>query len=77
MKKIAIVAVILAALWFTANASRIAYQAGIRHAIEDSEIWTVDVYTPGHPELSEWNGYDQQIFITLDGETYSHGMYQG
>ena len=50
---------------------------GIRHAIEDSEIWTVDVYTPGHPELSEWNGYDQLIFITLDGQDYEHGMYQG
>lgn len=58
-----------------------AYQAGhkdgVKHAIEDSEIWTVDVYTPGHPELSEWNGYDQLIYIDLDGETYMHGMYQG
>lgn len=53
------------------------FAEGVRHAIEDSEIWTVDVYTPGHPELSEWNGYDQLIYITLDGETYEHGMYQG
>lgn len=77
MKKIAIAAVIIAALWFTANASRFAYRAGIRHAIEDSEIWTVTCYNPDDPDDSAWQGYDQQIFITLDGETYSHGMYQG
>ena len=50
---------------------------GIRHAIEDSEIWTVDRYDPENPEDSEWNGYDQLIFIELDEQLYEHGMYQG
>lgn len=50
--------------------------AGIRHAIEDSEIWTVDIYRPEAPEESAWNGYDQEIFIELDGQIYSHGMTQ-
>lgn len=50
---------------------------GIRHAIEDSEIWTVDRYNPDCPEDSEWNGYDQLIFIELDEQLYEHGMYQG
>lgn len=53
-----------------------AYQAGIRHAIEDSEIWTVDVYNPNNPEESAWNGYDQRIMIELDGNIYEHGMTQ-
>lgn len=74
MKRTCIIAaaLILAAVLYLAGRAE-----GIRHAIEDSEIWTVDVYTPGHPELSEWNGYDQLIFITLDGQDYEHGMYQG
>lgn len=56
------------------------YQAGrhegIRHAIEDSCIWTVDVYNPEDPEASAWGEYDQRIVIELDGDTYEHGMYQ-
>lgn len=54
-----------------------AFADGVAHAIEDSEIYTVDFYNPQDPEASEWNGYDQQIFIELDGEVYEHGMYQG
>ena len=50
--------------------------AGIRHAIEDAEIWTVDIYNPDSPEASAWNGYDQEIMIELDGQIYSHGMTQ-
>ena len=50
---------------------------GIRHAIEDSEIWTVTCYNPDNPDESAWNGYDQLIYIELDGELYAHGMYQG
>lgn len=73
MKKLLVllVAVLLIA---TAYAS---YHAGIRHAIEDSEIWTVTCYNPDNPEESAWNGYDQLIYIELDGELYAHGMYQG
>lgn len=58
--------------WYDAG-----FDDGVTHAIEDSEIYTVDYYDPENPEGSEWNGYDQQIFIELDGQTYEHGMYQG
>lgn len=50
---------------------------GVRHAIEDSEIWTVTCYNPDDPDDSAWNGYDQCIYIDLDGQTYEHGMHQG
>ena len=74
MKQIAVVflIVILCAAFFMAGFSH-----GVRHVIEDSEIWTVDRYDPDDPESSAWNGFDQRIFITLDGETYMHGVYQG
>ena len=52
-------------------------KAGVMHAIVDSEIWTVTRYDPEDPAESAWNGYDQEIFINLDGWTYSHGMIQG
>lgn len=52
------------------------FEAGMMHAIEDSEIYTVDRYDPENPKASEWNGFDQQIFIELDGQVYEHGMYQ-
>lgn len=51
--------------------------AGIRHAIFDSEIFTVTCYDPEAPEESAWGQYDQLIFIDLDGMIYEHGMYQG
>lgn len=50
---------------------------GIRHAIEDSEIYATERYDPDRPDASEWNGYDLKIFIDLDGRTYEHGAYQG
>ena len=74
MKKITIillVAVLVATAWFLGR------NDGIRHAIEDSTIFTVDVYNPECPEESYWYGYDQQIFIVLDGNLFEHGMYQG
>ena len=74
MKKIIITIVIITVIASAFIAGR---AAGIRHAIEDSQIWTVDRYDPDDPEESSWNGYDQKIFIDLDGETYAHGMIQG
>ena len=74
MKKILTVALILTAavmLW------AYSFQAGVRHAIEDSCIWTVDCYNPEDPEASAWGEYDQVIYIDLDGNLYEHGMYQG
>lgn len=73
MKKILAIAatLILCACLYCAGRA-----AGIRHAIEDAQIWTVDRYDPDAPEESAWNGYDQRIFIDLDGQTYEHGMYQ-
>ena len=58
------------------------YQAGrregIRHAIEESCIWTVECYDPENPdENARDDGTDQTIFIELDGDLYEHGMYQG
>ena len=50
--------------------------SGIRHAIEDSEIYATERYDPDRPEASEWNGYDLRVFIDLDGKTYEHGVYQ-
>lgn len=67
---------IIAALIIAAAAYHAGRREGIRHAIEDSEIWTVDVYNPAAPEESAWNGYDQRIIIELDGHTYEHGMTQ-
>lgn len=74
MKKIIItVAVLLLVL-----AAFVAGQAaGVRHAICDSCIWTVDRYDPEDPESSAWGEYDQLIFIELDGQVFEHGMYQG
>lgn len=72
MKKIIAIALILVVAAFTAGR-----YSGIKHAINDSVIWTVDRYDPDDPEASEWNGYDQLIYIDLDGNTYEHGMFQG
>jgi len=75
MKRAIITAAIVAV---TAAAAFVAgRKAGVRHALDDSCIWTVDRYDPWNPSASEWNGYDQLIFIELDGELYEHGMYQG
>ena len=74
MKKITTVALILIAavlLW------TYSFRAGVRHAIEDSEIWTVTCYNPENPEESAWDDYDQVVFIDLDGNLYVHSMYQG
>lgn len=73
MKKLlaCLAAVLLIATAYTA------YHAGIRHAIEDSEIWTVTRYNPDNPDESAWGDYDQLIFIDLDGVIYQHGMWQG
>lgn len=65
------VAALIVAAWTVGRA------AGIRHAIEDSEIWTVDRYDPENPAASAWNGFDQLIYIELDGQLYEHGMIQG
>ena len=72
MRKIAIVAALMvAALWFS-------YNAGIRHAIEASVIWTVERYDPMNPEENARpDGTDQTVWIELDGDLYEHGMYQG
>ena len=79
MKKILTAAAILAALAFASHAS---YHAGItegvRHAIEDAEIWTVECYDPEDPYRNlRPDGMDQTIYIELDGDIYEHGMWQG
>ena len=73
MKKIIIIAAVLALAAATFFGGR---AEGIRHAIEDAEIWTVERYNPEAPEESAWNEYDQEILIELDGQIYSHGMTQ-
>lgn len=53
-------------------------QEGIRHAIEDSIIWTVERYDPEYPEANaREDGTDQTVYIELDRQLYAHGMYQG
>lgn len=74
MKKAIITVAIIAT---TAAAFIAGRTAGIRHALDDSCIWTVTCYDPENPDESAWNGYDQEIFIELDGDLYVHGMYQG
>lgn len=76
MKKLLAIAAalaIIAAASFAAGRT-----AGIRHAVEDSIIWTVELYDPENPdENARPDGTDQTIYIELDGELYEHGMYQG
>ena len=76
MKKLLAIA---AALAIIAAASFAAGRAaGVRHAIEDSIIWTVELYDPDNPdENARPDGTDQTIYIELDGDLYEHGMYQG
>lgn len=79
MKKLLTAAAILAAL---AVAAHVSYRAGItegvRHAIEDAEIWTVECYDPEDPCRNlRPDGMGQTIYITLDDVIYEHGMYQG
>ena len=79
MKKLLAIAAalaIIAAVSFVSFAAGRA--AGVRHAIEDSIIWTVELYDPDNPdENARPDGTDQTIYIELDGDLYEHGMYQG
>ena len=76
---IAYTAAIIAGLWLIVAALAVltAYKLGIRHAIEDSVIYTVDIYDPDDPESSAFGECDLAIYIELDDNTYVHGMYQG
>ena len=65
MKKALAIALILI---LTASAAALAYNAGIRHAIEDSEFWTLDPLT------------DESIIevhVLLDDNWYVHETYIG
>lgn len=74
MKKIIITVSILAIAAASFAAGR---TAGVRHAIQDSIVFTVECYDPSNPEENlRPDGYDQTIYIELDGETYERGMYQ-
>lgn len=66
----ALVALIMALAIYTT-----AYHRGVRHAICDSTIYTVELYDP--TDTTRTDGYDQTIYIELDGNTYAHGMIQG
>ena len=75
MKKLIAIA---AALLIAAAMDQAGRRGGVRHAIEDSCIWTVECYDPENPyENARDDGTDQTIFIELDGDLYEHGMYQG
>lgn len=74
MKKLLFIVALLALL---ACAFCVGRREGVRHAIEDSEIFTVTCYNPDAPEDSAWGEYDQCIYLDLDGQIYAHGMYQG
>ena len=55
----------LAAVAIIAAALRAAYNAGIRHAVTDSELWILE------------RGDDPEIYILLDNNTYVHAGYTG
>ena len=65
------------ALALAAGSFAAGHLSGVRHALFDSEIYTVTRYDPEAPHESAWNGFDQLIYIDLDGQTYEHGMFQG
>lgn len=68
---------ILVAIVLIVSAFLLGRAEGIRHAIEDSEIWTLEVYDPDDPYANtRQDGTDQTIYIDLDGNIYSHGMTQ-
>ena len=77
MKKITFAAMFLLLIASVFAAYTAGHSDGMRHAIEDSEIYAVECYNPADPAASEWNGYDLRVFIDIDGETYEHGVYQG
>lgn len=53
------------------------FDDGILYAIENMELWTVEVYNPDNPaETLRPDGYDLTIYIELDGEIYEHGATQ-
>ena len=70
----AVVAAIITALLF--GFYQAGYREGKRHVIEDSIIWTVEVYDPGN-DAYPLEDYDQIICIDIDGDLYEHGMVQG
>lgn len=76
MKRTLLIAFVFAAI--AAASFRIGRDEGIRHAVEDSEIWTVECYDPDDPYRNmRPDGMDQTIYIELDGLLYEHGMRQG
>ena len=76
MKRTLLIVLVFAAV--AAASFHLGRDEGIRHAIEDSEIWTVECYSPDDPYRNvRPDGMDQTIFITLDGQDYEHGMWQG
>lgn len=68
MRKLYLMAAIMAALLLAAVSALGGYYAGIRHAITDAEIWTVG--NPG--TYADW-----EIYIDLDGQEYIHELYIG
>lgn len=79
MKISTVIYTIIACILVTAICSYLAgRQEGVRHAIEDSVIWTVECYDPNDPGANaRTDGADQTIYIDLDGNLYEHGMLQG
>ena len=74
----AIIIMIIAMLIIAVSCYNIGRREGIRHAIEDSIIWTVERYDPDDPYANaREDGTDQTIYIELDTDLYAHGMYQG
>lgn len=68
MRKVVTVALcILAAVCLWCRA----FDAGIQHAICDSEMYIVEY---DDPDVTE---YDTIVYIDLDDSTYSHGLYVG
>ena len=61
-------AAVLAALLLT-GAAALGHREGVRHAIEDSEVWVL--------EWDAGEGCDLDVHIALDDNWYTHSCYIG
>lgn len=73
MKKVFIIAAIIVAIIAIVASFVLGRIDGIRHAIEDSEMWIVEFDDPD----VEQQGHDLRIWIDLDGQSYEHFAFIG
>ncbi len=68
----ALIAAAILAVWIGGRAQ------GIFHTVHACEIYTVERYDPDNPEsTARPDGYDQTVYIIIDGMEIEKGMHQG